>query len=95
MKHHAIFWPIWTAAIIAAAILLEGCAWSHYENGTIECWTIVVGKGRLGADCGEDDAQLASEDTGFSDNAAKTFRSMGEAFGTGLGAAARTAAGAP
>lgn len=78
------------ALILLAIISLVGCAWSHYENQAMKCWTIVIGQGKLGADCGKTKAMLASEDTGFSDNAAPVVEALGIAIGKGFAAAAGT-----
>jgi hypothetical protein len=55
----------------------------------IHCWTIVVGKGRLGATCTSKRAELASEDTGISDNAIRALGAIAE------GAARGATPGAP
>jgi peptidoglycan L-alanyl-D-glutamate endopeptidase CwlK len=79
-------------ALVLIATLVTGCAWSRgrvrvYEGGEltqdIHCWTIVAGKGRLGAACDKRHAELASEDTGFSDNAVKALGAIAEGAARG------------
>ena len=80
--------------IIACLILVTmlGCAWSRGRVRTwspdntvtdVHCWTIVFGKGRLGATCDDENAVLASEDTGFSDNFIKVIGAAAEGAAKG------------
>lgn len=68
-------------ALILALVMALGCAWSRGRVRTwtpqsdgppivkdVHCWTIVFGKGRLGATCDDESAVLASEGTGIDDN---------------------------
>jgi hypothetical protein len=73
-----------TRVLVASLVvaLTFGCAWSrgrvrHYVGENIKedihCWTIVIGKGRLGAQCTPKRALLASEDTGLNPETVKAI----------------------
>ncbi len=53
-------------------------------------WSIVWGGGTTGAKMEAQKADLNTADTGFSDNAAPTFKALGEAIGEGFAAASGT-----
>ena len=97
------------AALLLVSMLASGCAWSRgrsrvYAPGTdgtkaqitqdLHCWAIVWGGGRLGADCQPVKLELATEDTGFSDNFDDAVEALGVAVGRGFAAAAGTGAAA-
>ena len=72
------------AAALLICMIICGCAWSHYENGNgMKCWTLVAGKGTLGADCRKTSAKLASEDTGISDNGILALGAIAEGAARG------------
>ena len=63
--------------LLLICMMVGGCAWSRGRvrtwnpDGTVtdvHCWTVVGGKGKLGATCDKESALLASEDTGIDDN---------------------------
>ena len=80
--------------LLLICMMVGGCAWSrgrvrHYDPTTgkltedIHCWTVVGGKGRLGAECDKKHAQLASEDTGVDDNFIKMMGAISEGAARG------------
>jgi len=88
--------------LIILTLLCFGCAFSgakhkeYNENGKLiaetKCWNIVFGDGEIGILClSNGTIYIASQDTGFSDKAAPTFKAIGEAGG----AAAKCAVGIP
>ena len=81
-----------TTALILCLNMISGCAWSRGRvqtwnpDGTVtdvHCWTIVVGKGTLGANCDKESAVLASDDTGVDDNFIKMIGAATEGAAKG------------
>ena len=81
-------------ALLLLCALTFGCAWSrgriqHLDSDgvvldDIHCWTIVLGKGHLGATCTDETATLATKDTGISENGVKAIEKAVEAAIRGL-----------
>lgn len=82
-------------SLVIVALLISGCAWSRSRSRTYDedsgaitadrhSWSVVLGTGKLGAKATKTTATANTEDTGFSDQAAPAFMSVGSMIGQAI-----------